>query len=78
MADYPRNKIRTAKYSPLTFVPLNFWLQLHNIANIYFIFVIILNVRPPALESRHIRVLTLLFSSSLSSVPITLVLMPSP
>lgn len=45
MADYPRNKIRTAKYSPLTFIPLNIWLQFHNIANIYFLFVIILNVR---------------------------------
>lgn len=42
---YPRNKIRTAKYTPLTFVPKNIWLQFHNIANIYFLFVIILNVR---------------------------------
>lgn len=43
---YPRNKIRTAKYTALTFVPKNVWLQFHNIANIYFLFVIILNVRP--------------------------------
>lgn len=42
---YPRNKIRTAKYTALTFVPKNIWLQFHNIANIYFLFVIILNVR---------------------------------
>lgn len=42
---YPRNKIRTAKYTPLTFVPLNIWYQFHNIANMYFLFVIILNVR---------------------------------
>lgn len=42
---YPRNKIRTAKYTALTFVPYNIWLQFHNIANIYFLFVIILNVR---------------------------------
>jgi phospholipid-translocating ATPase len=42
---YPRNKIRTAKYTALTFVPYNLWLQFHNIANIYFLFVIILNVR---------------------------------
>ena len=41
---YPRNKIRTAKYTALTFVPKNVWLQFHNIANIYFLFVIILNV----------------------------------
>lgn len=41
---YPRNKIRTAKYTALTFIPKNVWLQFHNIANIYFLFVIILNV----------------------------------
>ncbi|KAJ5203654.1 uncharacterized protein N7498_004533 [Penicillium cinerascens] len=43
---YPRNKIRTAKYTALTFVPKNVWLQFHNIANIYFLFVIILNFFP--------------------------------
>ncbi|KAJ5143469.1 uncharacterized protein N7515_002256 [Penicillium bovifimosum] len=45
-AAYPRNKIRTSKYTPLTFVPYNVWLQFHNIANIYFLFVIILNFFP--------------------------------
>ena len=45
---YPRNKIRTAKYTPITFVPKNVWLQFHNIANIYFLFVIILNVCRPS------------------------------
>lgn len=44
--DYPKNKVRTAKYTPLTFVPKNLWLQFHNIANMYFLFVIILNVCP--------------------------------
>ena len=44
--DYPRNKVRTAKYTPLTFVPKNLWLQFHNIANMYFFFVIMLNVCP--------------------------------
>lgn len=47
---YPRNKIRTAKYTALTFIPKNVWLQFHNIANIYFLFVIILNVRTATLE----------------------------
>lgn len=41
---YVRNKIRTAKYTPLSFVPKNLWLQFHNIANIYFAFIIILGV----------------------------------
>jgi phospholipid-translocating ATPase len=47
-AHYPRNKIRTSKYTPLTFVPKNLWLQFHNIANIYFLFIIILAVSNPA------------------------------
>lgn len=41
---YPRNKIRTAKYTPLSFFPKNLWFQFHNIANIYFLFIIILCV----------------------------------
>ncbi|KAL1626826.1 phospholipid transporting ATPase [Neofusicoccum ribis] len=41
-ATYVRNKIRTAKYTPLSFIPKNLWLQFHNIANIYFAFIIIL------------------------------------
>jgi phospholipid-translocating ATPase len=42
---YPRNKIRTAKYTPISFVPKNLYFQFHNIANIYFLFIIILSVR---------------------------------
>ncbi|KAI4204927.1 MAG: hypothetical protein LQ350_000779 [Teloschistes chrysophthalmus] len=41
---YERNKIRTAKYTPLSFVPKNLWFQFHNIANIYFLFVILLGI----------------------------------
>lgn len=41
---YRRNKIRTAKYTPLSFVPKNLWFQFHNIANVYFLFLIILAV----------------------------------
>jgi phospholipid-translocating ATPase len=41
---YPRNKIRTAKYTPLSFIPKNLWFQFHNIANIFFLFVDILVV----------------------------------
>lgn len=43
---YVRNKIRTAKYTPLSFVPKNIWFQFHNIANVYFLFIIILSVSP--------------------------------
>lgn len=41
---YPRNKIRTAKYTPLSFVPKNLWFQFHNVANIFFLFLVILVV----------------------------------
>ena len=46
-AHYARNKIRTAKYTPISFIPKNLWFQFHNIANIYFLFIIILSVYPP-------------------------------
>lgn len=41
---YRRNKIRTAKYTPLSFIPKNLWLQFHSIANVYFFILIILTV----------------------------------
>ena len=44
IANYNRNKIRTAKYTPLTFVPKNLWYQFHNIANVYFLALIVLGV----------------------------------
>lgn len=41
---YRRNKIRTAKYTPISFVPKNIWYQFHNIANVYFLLLIVLAV----------------------------------
>ncbi|KAK7917133.1 hypothetical protein PG985_010741 [Apiospora marii] len=43
---YTRNKIRTAKYTPLSFIPKNLWFQFHNIANIFFLFLVILVIFP--------------------------------
>ncbi|KIX09872.1 uncharacterized protein Z518_00953 [Rhinocladiella mackenziei CBS 650.93] len=43
-AQYARNKIRTSKYTPLSFVPKNLWFQFHNIANVYFLFIAILSI----------------------------------
>ena len=48
---YARNKIRTAKYTPISFIPKNLWFQFHNIANIYFLFIIILGVRTPSSQN---------------------------
>lgn len=46
IAVYTRNKIRTAKYTPLSFVPKNLWFQFHNLANIFFLFMVILIIFP--------------------------------
>ncbi|KAG5934606.1 hypothetical protein E4U53_000664 [Claviceps sorghi] len=39
---FPRNKIRTAKYTPLSFIPKNLWFQFHNVANVFFLFLVVL------------------------------------
>lgn len=44
--EYPRNKIRTTKYTPLNFIPKNLYHQFHNVANIYFLFIVILGAFP--------------------------------
>lgn len=43
---YTRNKIRTAKYTPLSFIPKNLFFQFHNVANIFFLFLVILVIFP--------------------------------
>ncbi|RMZ90024.1 hypothetical protein DV736_g2739, partial [Chaetothyriales sp. CBS 134916] len=43
---FVRNKIRTAKYTPLSFIPKDLFFQFHNVANIYFFFIIILSIFP--------------------------------
>ena len=45
LREYARNKIRTAKYTPISFIPKNLYFQFHNVANIYFFLIIILGVR---------------------------------
>jgi phospholipid-translocating ATPase len=50
LQQFARNKIRTARYTPLIFIPKNLWLQFHNVANVYFLFVTILQVGPPTKE----------------------------
>ncbi|XP_016159895.1 PREDICTED: phospholipid-transporting ATPase IK [Ficedula albicollis] len=43
---YSGNAIRTAKYNLLTFLPLNLYEQFHRMANLYFVFVILLQTFP--------------------------------
>lgn len=40
------NRVRTAKYTPLTFVPKNLFEQFRNVANLYFLFLVILQCIP--------------------------------
>ena len=68
LQQFSRNKIRTAKYTPLIFIPKNLWLQFHNIANIYFLFVTILAVCLRVSKSLLKSLLTLLHRSFRFSV----------
>ena len=47
VVQYERNKIRTAKYTPLSFIPKNLYWQFHQIANIYFLVLNIIGVSSP-------------------------------
>ncbi|KAJ1942130.1 phospholipid transporting ATPase, partial [Linderina macrospora] len=45
-AQYPANQIRTAKYTVLSFVPKNLFEQFRRVANMYFLFLLILQFIP--------------------------------
>ncbi|KAH7890567.1 hypothetical protein F5I97DRAFT_1798880 [Phlebopus sp. FC_14] len=46
LARYARNKVRTSRYTLLTFLPKNLFEQFHGIANIYFLALVIFQVFP--------------------------------
>ncbi|XP_074783795.1 phospholipid-transporting ATPase IK [Athene noctua] len=58
---YAGNAIRTAKYNIFTFLPLNLYEQFHRMANVYFVFVILLQTFP---EISTVPWYTLLFPLS--------------
>ncbi|NWX22623.1 AT8B3 ATPase, partial [Aegotheles bennettii] len=58
---YAGNAIKTAKYNVFTFLPLNLYEQFHRMANVYFIFVILLQTFP---EISTLPWFTLLFPLS--------------
>ncbi|KHN81926.1 putative phospholipid-transporting ATPase VD [Toxocara canis] len=60
---YADNRVCTTKYSLLTFLPKNLFEQFHRAANLYFIFIVILNMTIGA------------FGRYISMIPITFVLM---
>ena len=54
LTQFERNKIRTARYTPLSFIPKNLWFQFHNVANVYFLFILILSVsHTDSIPERH-------------------------
>ncbi|KAI9281989.1 hypothetical protein BY458DRAFT_429509 [Sporodiniella umbellata] len=46
--EYPfvSNRVRTAKYTPLSFIPKNLFEQFRNVANLYFLFLVVLQCIP--------------------------------
>ncbi|KAI7891370.1 uncharacterized protein EV154DRAFT_420486 [Mucor mucedo] len=43
---YAHNRVRTAKYTPISFIPKNLFEQFRNVANLYFLFLVILQCIP--------------------------------
>lgn len=46
---YVRNKVRTSKYTPITFFPKNLFEQFRRVANMYFLLLVILQSTSPIL-----------------------------
>ncbi|CAF92662.1 unnamed protein product, partial [Tetraodon nigroviridis] len=61
---YKGNAIRTTKYSLLTFIPMNLFQQFHRAANVYFVFLALLNW-VPAVEA---------FQKEITMIPVLVVL----
>ena len=61
---YLNNRIRTTKYTLLSFIPRNLFEQFHRFANLYFLFIVLLNW-VPAINA---------FGKEISMIPVILVL----
>ncbi|XP_072941971.1 phospholipid-transporting ATPase VD [Epargyreus clarus] len=63
------NKVRTTKYTLLSFIPKNLFEQFHRIANVYFIFIVLLNW-VPALNAfgKEVAMLPVLFVLGVTAI----------
>jgi phospholipid-translocating ATPase len=52
LARYPRNKVRTSRYTLLTFLPKNLFEQFHRIANIYFFALVVFQRECASVDAR--------------------------
>ncbi|KAL4631216.1 putative phospholipid-transporting ATPase VB isoform X1 [Arapaima gigas] len=65
---FPGNKIQTTKYTLLSFLPKNLFHQFHRLANLYFLFLVILNWFPQMeVFHREITMLPLVVVTAISS-----------
>uniref|UniRef100_A0A9J7Z3E3 Phospholipid-transporting ATPase n=1 Tax=Cyprinus carpio carpio TaxID=630221 RepID=A0A9J7Z3E3_CYPCA len=66
---YSRNKVRTTKYTFLSFIPKNLFEQLHRFANLYFIFLAALNFVPIVNAFQpEISIIPIVFVMSITAV----------
>lgn len=63
------NKVRTTKYTFLSFIPKNLFEQFHRIANVYFIFIVLLNWVPELNAfGKEIAMLPVLFVLTVTAI----------
>ncbi|EGD80945.1 ATP10A protein [Salpingoeca rosetta] len=66
---YAHNGIRTTKYTLVTFLPKNLFEQFHRLANVYFLFIVILNWVPSVQAfGREVAMLPLLFVLAVTAI----------
>ncbi|OWM67047.1 hypothetical protein CDL15_Pgr000499 [Punica granatum] len=67
--EFTGNEIRTSKYTILTFLPKNLFIQFHRVAYLYFLAIAALNQLPPlAVFGRTVSLFPLLFVLSVTAV----------
>ncbi|XP_052278161.1 phospholipid-transporting ATPase VA-like isoform X2 [Dreissena polymorpha] len=67
--DFATNRIKTTKYSILTFLPKNLFEQFHRFANLYFLFVVALNWVPQVQAfGKEIAMIPILFVLTVTAV----------